>query len=87
MLNDKSIRESIFNSFSNGTQRIYATRKAEIYDNSKAFNLILSMLITDNASKAPPVVTVTNQAEQKPKFLNGVKFSYDAYGKPVFEEA
>lgn len=86
MMNDKSIRESIFNAFSNGTQRIYASRKSEIFNDSTAFKLILSMLITDNASKKPQVVTVTNQ-EEKPKFLNGVKFFYDAQGKPNFEEA
>lgn len=90
MVTDKKTREALFNSFSEQTQGIFAYRKNDIFDNSKAFGLILSMLSIEKAGSQrnnSSRENIMNQGKEKLEYADGVEFGYDANGKFYAREA
>lgn len=88
----ESEKKAFLNQFSPGVQKAFEARVDEYNDSSKRAWLINDMWKAQAGVKEPPTepsgaINVLNQGEEKPKFLNGVKFRHDANGKPIFEEA
>ena len=61
MTSERQTREAIFNSFSERTRSIFSTQKNDIFNNERAFALILSMLTVEKCNQS---ITVMNQGKE-----------------------
>ena len=90
MVTDKQTREAIFSNFSERTQGIFSYRRNDLFDNSKAFSLILEMLVVEKTCSPKTTSSrenIMNQGKEKLAYQNGVDFGYDANGKFYAREA
>ena len=87
MSNNHNIRNSIFNSYSPETQKKFAARKPELYDDSRVFDLLLAMNLAEQGKTTSTGSPVTVQNQGELTYLNGVKMETDPYtGRPIFKE-
>ena len=78
---DKQSREDAFNAFSPNIQMVFRNRKADLFDDSKVFQLIKNMANLAFGNVNSPSI-VTNQSKDEFEFANGIDFHYEN-GKPV----